>query len=287
MLGARSRADTAVGSRPKLNTVSTRAVNTTAETIAVRERNSSNKSLRAIVHVWRSSSPIRSRYRATIGLGDLRGPAPGARRILDEPPPELERHIRRELRAFIDVMRRQHQRATRAAERGEQRPQLRGRAEVQARERLVEEEHPRFVDQGFGDRRALHQATGEGPNRLLRPIGHPEASEHIRRTRTALGARHAVERGPEEQVLAHAQVTVQLGLMPDPSDRAPPAGDPGRPRLWSNQAGEHLEQRRLAGAVRPEDGERMTRRDVERYVVERDYPPLVEGVSQALSPEHH
>jgi len=42
--------ETAVGSRPKLKTVSTSAVNTTADRNAVRVRNSSTRSLRATVH---------------------------------------------------------------------------------------------------------------------------------------------------------------------------------------------------------------------------------------------
>src|SRR5439155_1685887 len=57
MLGARSIVATAVGSRPKLNTVSTSAVNTTADSTAVRVRNSRSRSLRAIVQAWRRVSP--------------------------------------------------------------------------------------------------------------------------------------------------------------------------------------------------------------------------------------
>src|SRR6266702_7322059 len=99
MLGARSRADTAVGSRPKLNTVSTRAVNTTADRNAVRVRNSSNRSLRATVHTCASSSCIR--HRPPVRLGDLGRAARGARRQMHEASVPLERHVGGKLDAFV------------------------------------------------------------------------------------------------------------------------------------------------------------------------------------------
>src|SRR5260370_7201305 len=104
MLGARTSAGTAVGSRPKLNTVSTRAVNTAADSTAVRVRNSSTRSLRATTHAAHSSSAID--HGAPIGLGDLAGPARAARRELDEPPTALERDVRRELDALVHIVRR-------------------------------------------------------------------------------------------------------------------------------------------------------------------------------------
>src|SRR5690242_8210703 len=121
MLGARSSVETAVGSRPKLKTVRTRAVKTSAETIAVRDRNSRVRSLRAIVQACRNSSPIAcASDRATVRLGDLGGAAPAPGRELHEPPPQLERDVGRQLHALVDVMRRQYQRAACAAERAQQ-----------------------------------------------------------------------------------------------------------------------------------------------------------------------
>src|SRR2546425_4064249 len=89
IVGARSRADTAVGSRPKLNTVSTSAVNTTAETMAVRVRNSSSRSLRATAHACRNSSAIG--HGAPVGCGDLGGAPRFPPRGEDETPPAPER----------------------------------------------------------------------------------------------------------------------------------------------------------------------------------------------------
>src|SRR3989442_15883459 len=82
MLGAIADVGTAVGSRPKLNPTRTRAVNTAADRIAVRVRNSSSRSLRAMVHACRSSSA--TGHRPTIGCGDLGRPARVARRALHE-----------------------------------------------------------------------------------------------------------------------------------------------------------------------------------------------------------
>src|SRR5205823_257556 len=88
MLGARSIVATAVGSRPKLNTVRTRAVNTTAESRAVRVRNSSTRSLRATTHACPSNSRIR--HGLPVRLGDLRRAARPSRCQLHEPPEPLE-----------------------------------------------------------------------------------------------------------------------------------------------------------------------------------------------------
>src|SRR2546425_6202247 len=107
---------TAVGSRPKLNTVSTRAVNTTADTMAVRVRISSTRSLRATLHACRSRSaigppspsPSPFRHRTTVLLGDLGGAAAAARRELNEPAAPLEGHHAGELDALVHVVGREH-----------------------------------------------------------------------------------------------------------------------------------------------------------------------------------
>src|SRR2546430_5800466 len=91
MLGARSIVATAVGSRPKLNTVRTSAVNTTAESRAVRVRNSSTRSLRATVHACPRSSRIG--YRSAVGRGDLGGAPRPPPRHLHQPPPPLARPL--------------------------------------------------------------------------------------------------------------------------------------------------------------------------------------------------
>src|SRR5438128_303452 len=152
MLGARSIVATAVGSRPKLNTVRTSAVNTTAESRAVRVRNSSTRSLRATVHACPSSSRIG--HCPTVRRGDLRGAARPARRQLHEPPVPLERNVRGELDTLVDIVRREHEHAPRAAQLAQQRSQLGHGREIEPRERLVEQQHAGVVHQRLGQRRS-------------------------------------------------------------------------------------------------------------------------------------
>src|SRR6267154_6871401 len=106
MLGARSMVGTAVGSRPKLKTVSTRAVNTAAERKAVRVRNSSTRSLRAITQACRSMSG--TDHRQTIRVRNVARAAGPARRKMHKAAPRLERHVGRELDTLVHVVRREH-----------------------------------------------------------------------------------------------------------------------------------------------------------------------------------
>src|SRR2546426_417294 len=188
MLGARSIAATAVGSRPKLNTMRTSAVNTTAERIAVRVRNSSTRSLRASVHAWRSVSTT--------------GPRPPG---------------------------------------------------------------------------------GRAP-RLVRSILQPRAAQRLAHAGPPQRGRHVVQGGPEKQVLPHREMPVQVRLMPHPANRARPTLHVRRAGLRADQSDEYLEQRRLAGAVRPEDRERLPGSEMEGNVVQR--PHATEGVPQSLNPQH-
>src|SRR6266571_926446 len=84
----------------------TRTVNTTAERIAVRERNSTSRSLRARRQACRNTSA--TGHGPPVGVGDLGGPAPAAGRELHEPASMHERDVGRELRSFLDVVRDEH-----------------------------------------------------------------------------------------------------------------------------------------------------------------------------------
>src|SRR5258705_12790723 len=95
MLGTSTTLETAVGSRPKLNTISTSTTNTAADRIPVRERNSTSRSLDATVQAWRS----RSGDRIAILLRDLLRATSGARRAMDQTARAHERDDRRELRS--------------------------------------------------------------------------------------------------------------------------------------------------------------------------------------------
>src|SRR3989442_1867787 len=167
MLGARSIAATAVGSRPKLNTIRTSAANTTAERIAVRVRNSSTRSLRASVHAWRSVSP--TDHRPPVLCGHRTGRADPARRKGHEPAALLKRDVGGELDALVHVVRREHHDPPRAGKLREQPAELGRRRQVESRERLVQQQHPRPLPQRAGGPRAPPQAPPERGDRLRPP----------------------------------------------------------------------------------------------------------------------
>src|SRR3989442_8343668 len=199
MLGARSIAATAVGSRPKLNTMRTSAVNTTAERIAVRVRNSSTRSLRASVHAWRSVSP--TGHRPPVLFGHGAGRAAAARRQGHEPAALLKRDVGGELDALVHVVRREHHDPPRAGELREQAAELGRRRQVESREGLVQQQHPRLVQQRAGERRALHQAPPERSHRLGPPVPPPQAAHPPLPPGTPQRGRPGVHRGPKEKSL--------------------------------------------------------------------------------------
>src|SRR5580765_1210841 len=100
MLGARSTLEIAVGSRPKMNTTSTSTTKTAAERIAVRERNSTSRSLEATAQAWRR----RLGDRIAIVLAHLFRTATGARRKVYEASRAHERDVGRELRPLLDIV---------------------------------------------------------------------------------------------------------------------------------------------------------------------------------------
>src|SRR5258706_6993805 len=139
MLGARSTAATAVGSRPKLKIIKTSTVNTTADRIAVRERNSTSRSLRARRQAWRNTSA--TRHRAAIGVGDLGGAAAMARCDLYEAAFPHERDVGRQLRSLFDVVGDQHRDAACRRLAGEDGAGIFGGGGGEAPERVIEGQH--------------------------------------------------------------------------------------------------------------------------------------------------
>src|SRR5258706_7098082 len=134
MLGTSTTLETAVGSRPKLNTISTSTTNTAADRIPVRERNSTSRSLDATVQAWRS----RSGDRIAILLRDLLMITAGARREMDEAAGAHERNFRRELRSLFDVVCHQNSRTTLFHHVAQKEAKRLGCDAIEARERLVE-----------------------------------------------------------------------------------------------------------------------------------------------------
>src|SRR5260221_7670435 len=148
MLGASTRLETAVGSRPKLNTIKTSTTKTTAERIPVRARNSTTRSLAATVQACRS----RSGDRIAILLRDLLRSTAGARREMHEPAGAHEGDIGRELRSLFDVVCHQNRRTTLFHRIAQKAAKSFSRDAIEAGERLVEQQDCRVVHQCPGDR---------------------------------------------------------------------------------------------------------------------------------------
>src|SRR5712664_807530 len=157
MLGARSTLETAVGSRPKLNTTSTSTTKTATERIAVRERNSTSRSLDATAQACRS----RLGDRIAIVLAHLLRTAPGARGKVHEPARAHERDVRGEPRAFLHVVRHENSRTTGCRVPRQQTAQRFGGDAIEPGKRLVEQQHSGVMDQRTRDRDPLHESAGQ------------------------------------------------------------------------------------------------------------------------------
>src|SRR5712671_1192477 len=154
MLGARSTLEIAVGSRPKLNTTSTSTTKTVAERIAVRERNSTSRSLDATAQAWRRSLGDR----IAVVLAHLTRSAPGARSEVHESARAHERDVRRELCPFLDIVGHKDGSPSFGRLFAQKLAQLLGSHSIQAGKGLVQEQHPGVVDQRPRDGGSLYQA---------------------------------------------------------------------------------------------------------------------------------
>ena len=128
--------------------------------------------------------------------------------------------------------------------------------EIERRERLVQEQHARAIDEGAREGDALHLATGQlvGP-----PLAVALESHQHERLGHALGALGSLDSGhtqPERHVVSHVEVREQCGALEDHVERAAMGRDPrdvgvaeqhatGRRPL---EAGNDAQQGRLATA---------------------------------------
>src|SRR6202050_5413380 len=143
---------------------------------------------------------------------------------------------------------------------------------VQAHGRLIEEQHPRRVQQAAGDfQPALHPA-GVGGHHAGPPVPQPDTLRALPQPRRERRLGHPVQLGVEAQVLLPGQVVVQGGLLEHQADVAAhgvPLGDhvvschPGGARRGLGQGAQDLDGGGLACAVRPEKAERLAGRDLE------------------------
>src|SRR6266566_772713 len=282
MLGAMSTAATAVRSRPNLNASKTRMTKAAAETMPVRARNSTSRSLRATRHAYFAQSGTRggASDRAAIGVGNVARVTAGPRRELHKAAVAHERDVGRELRSLFHVVRDEHRGAAGGGVLRQEPTESLARDPVESRERLIEQQHMRVVHQRARDRHALHETTRQ---RTHRPVRLLEQSQSFQKIRRRL---HVIERRPKPQILPHGELPVELRLMADPADGTPPTLDPHTSTLRPNEASQDFEQCSLAGAVRAEDSECLTRLYGEGNAVEGPNGGGTESVLQSLSQQH-
>ena len=194
-----------------------------------------------------------------------------------------------ELVGLLEVLRREEHGRARVGERADDVPQLAPAAGVESRRRLVEEEDLGRDDEAEREVEAAAHAAGVGADALGRGIRQPEALEQLRGARlrgasaTRPDSRPSITRfsTPVRTSSTAADWPVRLirCLTSSGSRSDVDAGDGGGARVGAGERREHVDGRRLAGAVGSEQGEDLAAEDLEVETVEDDLAS--EGLSQA------
>ena len=200
------------------------------------------------------------------------------------------------------VARQQHGRVVAAVVLGDERADPLLHRHVEPDRRLVEEEHLRPVQQR-ADHLDLHPlAEREVPHRLADEVADVEQLDQLVAQRRELGTRDPVDRPVQLERVERGQVPLELVAVAhherDPAEEVALAlrGDVAEhARLAGGrveQPGEHLQRRRLAGAVRAEEADDLSLADLEemsstartsrclrrtRLLTERGGPPPARG----------
>jgi hypothetical protein len=130
---------------------------------------------------------------------------------------------------------------------------------VEARRRLVEEQDPRSVGEREREVEPALHAAGVATDLAVRGQAETDASEELVDSLRTLVARDPVQRKLELDVLTAGQQWVEGGLLKRRADRPSHLGpllddvetsDPGAPRRGRQERRQHVDGRRLPGAVR-------------------------------------
>ena len=173
---------------------------------------------------------------------------------------------------LLEVVRRQEQRHALGLQPPQLLPERGARGRVDAGRGLVEEQQARPVHEPAGQVDAPAHAARVRAHLPVGGLHEPEQDEQLVGARARLRAREAVQAAHHVQVLAAGGVARQAGLLHREADRAAHgaglahdvvARDRRPPRGRRQQRAEHAHRGGLAGAVRPEQAERLTFLDVE------------------------
>src|SRR6266545_2635032 len=158
-------------------------------------------------------------------------------------------------------------------------------------ERLVQEEHPRVVDEGRGQGQLLLHPLREVGDQLAPVVGQAEELEELDRAPSGLRPRQPVHPPRELQVLLAGEPLVERELLGQDPDHAlhpqqvlaePHPLDHRVARGGPQQAGQHLDRGALARSVRAQEAEEAAAGHPEREVIDRGLP--AEDLGEAL---HH
>ena len=206
-------------------------------------------------------------------------------RLLDgpdeaHPPSSRHEHDAVALRQVLDRVRGEHDRRRLVGEPAQAGDQLRARDRVQPGRRLVEEEDVRIGEQLGGDAGPLALAAAQRADSDLGLIGQVHGLEGVTDRAVDLG-RAGRRREPQLRGVAERASERQIGVddvvLRDVAEHAaerPHVGvqvhaiEAHRPRRRRGDAGDGLQQRGLAGAAGPDDGDELTGRHRERHGVE-------------------
>ncbi len=145
-------------------------------------------------------------------------------------------------------------------------PEALALARVEPGRGLVEQQHGRLGEQADRDVDPLLVAAGQRPDLVVAAVGEGGLGEHLLELLAELLTLDPLEPGEQPQVLGDGQLPVERRLLGDEADLA---GELDLARVGLQRAGDDREQRRLAGSVRADDREALTRRGGEADVGER------------------
>ena len=180
----------------------------------------------------------------------------------DDAPAVHDRDPVAELLGLLHVVGGQDDRRTAGPDPADGVPEVAAGLRVEPGRRLVEEDDAGVVDQGQGDREALLLPARKLVDQAGALLLEPDHRQQVVDPR--LGGGHVVEPGEELQQLGGRQVVEERRRLKldadDPADRVAAGhgvepGDADRAGVGGAQALDHLQGRRLSGAVGAEDAE--------------------------------
>jgi len=149
-----------------------------------------------------------------------------------------------------------------AADLSEQAPELDALLGIQPRRGFVEQEDLRVVHDGLSDSHASHHPARQGLHTAVGAIGKPDPVERAIDRRRDGATRHLLEPGEVLHELACRVARIKAEALRQVADEAAKlaqvapvrveAGQPQLVRMRPQDGGERLDERRLAGAVGPE-----------------------------------